>query len=68
MKRRWVMKKPVVDQDLCIGCGICADTCPEVFELNDDMKAAVTNPSGAPEEKIQEAIDACPVEAISWIS
>ena len=24
-----------VDQDLCIGCGMCNAACPEVFELND---------------------------------
>ena len=22
-----------VDQELCIGCGACEGTCPEVFEL-----------------------------------
>ena len=28
-----------VDQDLCIGCGMCNAACPEVFELNDEGKA-----------------------------
>ncbi len=28
-----------VDQDTCIGCGACAATCPEVFEMNEDGKA-----------------------------
>jgi len=34
--------------------------------MNDDEKAVVVNPTGDPEEKIQEAIDNCPSEAISW--
>ena len=25
--------------DGCIGCGLCASTCPEVFSLTDDGKA-----------------------------
>jgi ferredoxin len=61
------MKKPAVDQELCIGCELCVDMCPEVFEMNDDGHATAKDPAGAAEAKIQEAIDACPVEAISWI-
>ena len=30
------MGVPVVDMDLCIGCGSCVELCPEVFELRDD--------------------------------
>ncbi len=60
------MKKPTVDLDLCTGCGACVDMCPEVFALNDDGLSTVINPTGAPEDKIQEAIDSCPVDAISW--
>ena len=60
------MRVPKVDPDLCTGCGACADTCPEVFQLGDDNIARVTNPQGAGEDRIQEAIDSCPVEAISW--
>lgn len=29
--------KAVVDKDLCTGCGLCEDTCPEVFEMKDDI-------------------------------
>lgn len=28
--------KAIVDQDTCTGCGLCSDSCPEVFELADD--------------------------------
>jgi len=60
------MKVPKVDPDLCTGCGACTDICPEVFELGSDDVAKVTNPQGASESEIQQAIDSCPVEAISW--
>ncbi len=59
-------KKPHVDQDSCIGCGLCASIVPTVFRLNEDNLSEVHNPAGAPEEKIQEAIDSCPVACIHW--
>ena len=31
--------KARVDPDLCIGCGICPDVAPEVFEMGTDDKA-----------------------------
>lgn len=58
--------KPYVDQDACISCNLCVESVPEVFRMNSDGVAEVYNPTGAPEGKIQEAIDACPVLCISW--
>ncbi len=60
------MKKPVVDQDSCTGCGLCPDIAPATFELDDDAIAQVIDPPGDDEDTIQEAIDSCPVEAIAW--
>jgi ferredoxin len=56
---------PIIDEDLCTGCELCVETCPDVFTMEDDM-ATVSNSEGADEDEIQEAIDNCPVEAISW--
>lgn len=56
-----------VDKDLCIGCGLCAETCPEVFEMGDDMiaKVIVAEVAAALKDSAQAAADACPVEAIA---
>jgi ferredoxin len=50
----------------CIACGVCVDNCPEVFEMGDDNLAhpkMETVPTEL-EEKVTEAAEACPVEAI----
>lgn len=59
--------KATVDPDLCTGCELCVDTCPEVFEMNDDDLAVAkvdVVPADA-EESAQEAADDCPSEAIT---
>jgi len=57
----------IIDEEECIGCGTCEEICPEVFTLNEKTdKAEVTDPQGAPEDQIEEAIEACPVECIHW--
>jgi ferredoxin len=59
-------RKPIIDQDICIGCELCVGTAPEVFRMTDRNVAEVFEPFGASEELIQEAIDSCPVNCISW--
>ncbi len=56
-----------IEEDVCIACGMCQDICPEVFKLDDEeMVAKVIKTEGGPEDLVQEAIDACPVECIHW--
>ena len=59
--------KPVVDRSLCIGCGLCEDLCPEVFEVRDDGYAyvLVDDPGPALYGCVRDAGESCPVEAIS---
>lgn len=59
-------RTPVIDQDACISCNLCVDLVPEVFRMNTDGVAEVYNATGAPEDKIQDAIDNCPVTCIAW--
>jgi ferredoxin len=62
--------RAIVDTDLCIGCSLCADTCPEVFAMMDDGYAhPIVEP--IPHEEydcVAEAVEICPVEAISTTS
>jgi len=56
-----------VDADLCTGCGLCEETCPEIFKLNEDddiAEVAKTDYDDNDEECIEEAIEICPTEAI----
>ncbi len=59
--------KAKVNADVCIGCGLCEATCPEVFKLNDkDISEVIvdTVPPGA-KASCREAAGNCPVHAIS---
>lgn len=58
--------KAKIDEDLCTGCGLCADNCPDVFELTDDVaKVKVEDVPTDAEECTRQAVEDCPVEAIS---
>ncbi|MDO4535702.1 MAG: ferredoxin [Clostridium perfringens] len=59
--------KAHVDQDTCIGCGLCPQICSEVFDLKDDGKAHAIKedvPSDM-ENAAVEAQESCPVAAIT---
>lgn len=55
-----------VDKNKCIGCGLCASVCPEVFELGSDGKSHVKDAKACKgNEKCKEAEEGCPVAAIT---
>ena len=50
----------------CIGCGLCANVCPEVFALTDGG-VAIASGNEVPQEQMESAKEAaygCPVDAI----
>jgi ferredoxin len=53
-----------VDRALCIGSGDCVETAPDVFQLDEEDKAVVIDPDGAPLDVVLEAAGNCPVTAI----
>lgn len=59
-------RKIKVDPNICIGCGSCTAIAPNSFIMTDEGKAEPKNPAGDSEKTIQEAIDSCPVAAITW--
>ena len=52
--------------DGCIGCGLCAGTCPEVFSMSDEGVAVAIDSevSEGALDSAAEAMDGCPVGAI----
>lgn len=54
-----------VDKELCIGCEVCVQMCPEVFEIGDDGKAEVIGEEGCNNCDCEEVADSCPTEAIT---
>lgn len=56
--------KVFVKRDDCIGCGMCVDVCPEVFEIGSDgYSDAFGDPTDNPDQ-VMEAAEICPVNAI----
>lgn len=54
-----------VDEGICVGCGNCAELCPEIFEMDDGLASAKI--STVPEDQrdsCRDAAESCPVDAI----
>ena len=54
-----------VDEELCIGCGICGDVCPEVFVVETKAEVIADPVPGGAEDCCRQAEEECPVTAIS---
>ncbi len=60
------MAKVTVDVSTCVGCGLCEQSCPEVFEVQGDGIAHVKAHS-CPTHNLQEVAEQCPVASIKVI-
>ena len=54
--------KAKIDKEKCIGCGVCASACPDIFKLGADAKAVVIGTENV--ECAKDAAGSCPVQAI----
>jgi len=54
-----------VDKEKCIGCGACAAVCEQVFEIKDGKSFVKKGQEKSKAPCVKEAIDSCPVSAIS---
>ena len=58
--------KAIVDEEACIGCGLCVSICPEVFAMEDNVAVVSVDPApAAAETACREAADSCPTQAIT---
>lgn len=48
----------------CCGHGQCVEIAPDVFALDSQKKSIVLDAEAAPSEKLMEAAEACPCQAI----
>jgi ferredoxin len=60
------MKVPIVELSECIVCGVCVETCPQVFRLNHAGYIEVIELTLYPESDVNDAIKYCPVDCIHW--
>lgn len=50
----------------CIGCSACVAISPDVFELDDEWLSVVKSIESYNDLWVDDAIAACPVDAIAW--
>ena len=59
--------KAYIEREGCISCGVCAETCPEVFKMAVDgfAEVYVDNVPEKASERAVEAQENCPVSVIT---
>ncbi|WP_297522641.1 ferredoxin [uncultured Clostridium sp.] len=59
--------KAIVDKEICIACEMCTGVCPSIFSMDADGLAVATTEDISADvlSDAEEAMDQCPVEAIT---
>ena len=57
------MAKITIDENACVGCGLCVNNCPDCFEMDNNGIAKVKNPDCSSCD-INDLVSQCPVNAI----
>lgn len=58
--------KKVWMEEGCTSCGLCADICPDVFEIQDIAVVKNSADYTAHSDEIKDAAESCPVEIIKY--
>ena len=57
-----------VNFDQCIGCGVCRQVCPEVFDIDEEAGKTVLlsyDQSAENTGLVKDAVDSCPIGCIN---
>jgi ferredoxin len=57
--------KAVVDKNLCMGCELCMAIAPDDFKITDEGVAEASRDEIENDEEVSEALNSCPVDAIT---
>lgn len=61
------MKKLIVKDDICIGCGACVAIDSGHFDFDDQGLSSVISEENIETDEVQNAINSCPVGAIKIV-
>jgi ferredoxin len=56
-----------IDEETCIGCGLCATLYPELFEMGADGHSHIKPGVKIDSEKLKEIMQSCPNAAIELL-
>lgn len=56
--------KVSIDVSTCVGCGLCEQGCPEVFQVQGDGLAHILGHTCGVNHNLKEIAESCPVNSI----